>query len=132
MSELPPVVSFVAKSGTGKTTLLEALIPQLKTRGVRVGLLKHHRHPSSFDTPGKDTHRLAVRRKPEKFSRCKHPDLPRSGRNMRWPNEAIALFAGPEPGGERCQQEQQEQDCQPGWQGLMTAKHALLSQAALS
>lgn len=53
------VVSVVAKSGTGKTTLLEALIPYLKAQGLRVGLLKHHSHVSSFDTPGKDTHRLA-------------------------------------------------------------------------
>ena len=59
MSEMPPVVSFVAKSGTGKTTFLEDLIPLLKAEGLRVGLLKHHSHISSFDTPGKDTHRLA-------------------------------------------------------------------------
>jgi molybdopterin-guanine dinucleotide biosynthesis protein B len=57
--DLPAIVSVVAKSGTGKTTLLEALIPHLKAHGLRVGLLKHHSHLSSFDTPGKDTHRLA-------------------------------------------------------------------------
>ena len=56
---LPPVISVVGKSGTGKTTLLEKLLPQLKDRGLRVGVLKHHHHPSSFDTPGKDTYRLA-------------------------------------------------------------------------
>ena len=59
MSDLAVVVSVVAKSGTGKTTLLEALIPHLKSHGLRVGLLKHHSHISSFDTPGKDTHRFA-------------------------------------------------------------------------
>ncbi|MCP3994827.1 MAG: molybdopterin-guanine dinucleotide biosynthesis protein B [bacterium] len=59
MSDLPVAVSVVAKSGTGKTTLLEALIPHLKSHGLRVGLLKHHSHISSFDTPGKDTHRFA-------------------------------------------------------------------------
>ena len=59
MNRLPTVVSVVAKSGTGKTTLLEGLIPHLKSRGLRIGLLKHHHHLSSFDTPGKDTHRLA-------------------------------------------------------------------------
>ena len=59
MIEQPAVVSFVAKSGAGKTTFLEALIPHLKARGLRIGLLKHHSHLSSFDTPGKDTHRLA-------------------------------------------------------------------------
>lgn len=56
---LPHVISVVGKSGTGKTTLLEKLLPQLKDRGLRVGVLKHHHHPSSFDTPGKDTYRLA-------------------------------------------------------------------------
>jgi len=53
------VVSIVAKSGTGKTTLLAALLPLLKERGLRVGVLKHHSHVSSFDTPGKDTYRFA-------------------------------------------------------------------------
>ncbi|MCS6843263.1 MAG: molybdopterin-guanine dinucleotide biosynthesis protein B, partial [Caldilineales bacterium] len=55
----PPVVSVVAKSGTGKTTFLEKLIPALRRRGVRVGVLKHHGHPTPFDVPGKDTYRLA-------------------------------------------------------------------------
>lgn len=55
----PPVVSVVAKSGTGKTTFLERLIPELRARGLRVGVLKHHGHPTPFDAPGKDTYRLA-------------------------------------------------------------------------
>jgi len=55
----PKVVSIVAKSGTVKTTLLEALLPALKARGLQVGVLKHHSHVSSFDTPGKDTYRFA-------------------------------------------------------------------------
>lgn len=55
----PVVISIVAKSKTGKTTLIERLLPGLKQRGLRVGVLKHHSHQSSFDTPGKDTHRLA-------------------------------------------------------------------------
>ena len=38
---IPPVVSIVAKSGTGKTTLLEKLIAELKARGYRVGAVKH-------------------------------------------------------------------------------------------
>ena len=59
MNEYPKVVSVVAKSGSGKTTLLERLIPCLKQRGLRIGLLKHHSHVSSFDVPGKDTFRLA-------------------------------------------------------------------------
>jgi molybdopterin-guanine dinucleotide biosynthesis protein B len=55
----PPVISFVAKSGTGKTTFLEKLIPELKARGLRVGVLKHHAHATPFDVPGKDSFRFA-------------------------------------------------------------------------
>lgn len=57
---LPAIVSIVAKSGTGKTTLLERLLPELRARGITVGVLKHHSHLSSFDVPGKDTYRLAA------------------------------------------------------------------------
>jgi molybdopterin-guanine dinucleotide biosynthesis protein B len=56
---LPPVVSIVARSQTGKTMLIEALLPELKAAGLRVAVVKHHHHTSSFDTPGKDTHRMA-------------------------------------------------------------------------
>src|SRR5512136_289668 len=55
-----PVVSFVAKSGTGKTTLLEKVIAELKERGYRVGALKHDAHRFDIDHPGKDSHRLTV------------------------------------------------------------------------
>jgi len=51
-------VSFVAKSGTGKTTLLEKVIPRLKERGYRVGAIKHDAHRFDIDHPGKDSHRL--------------------------------------------------------------------------
>ena len=59
MPDRPPVVSFVARSGTGKTTFLEKLIPHLKARGLRVGVLKHHAHATAFDVPGKDSYRFA-------------------------------------------------------------------------
>jgi molybdopterin-guanine dinucleotide biosynthesis protein B len=59
MSVCPPIVCFVARSGTGKTTFLEKLIPQLKARGLRIGVLKHHAHATAFDVPGKDSYRLA-------------------------------------------------------------------------
>ncbi|MBA4423648.1 MAG: molybdopterin-guanine dinucleotide biosynthesis protein B [Syntrophus sp. (in: bacteria)] len=52
-------VSFVAKSGTGKTTLLEKVIARLKERGYRVGAIKHDAHRFDIDHPGKDSHRLA-------------------------------------------------------------------------
>jgi molybdopterin-guanine dinucleotide biosynthesis protein MobB len=55
-----PAVSFVAKSGTGKTTLLEKVIAELKARGRRVGVIKHDAHRFDIDHPGKDSHRLTV------------------------------------------------------------------------
>jgi len=54
----PPVVSIVAKSGTGKTTLLEKLIAELKDRGFKVGAVKHDAHSFSIDHEGKDSWRL--------------------------------------------------------------------------
>jgi len=53
-------VSFVAKSGTGKTTLLEKVIAELKNRGYRVGAIKHDTHRFDIDHPGKDSHRLTA------------------------------------------------------------------------
>jgi molybdopterin-guanine dinucleotide biosynthesis protein MobB len=56
----PPVVSIVGRSKSGKTTLIEKLIPILKDRGYRVGTIKHHAHPGfDIDIPGKDTWRHA-------------------------------------------------------------------------
>lgn len=54
----PPVVSIVAKSGTGKTTLLEKLIGELKRRGYSVGAVKHDAHKFDIDREGKDSWRL--------------------------------------------------------------------------
>ena len=36
-----PVVAFVGRSNSGKTTLLEKIIPELKKRGYRVATVKH-------------------------------------------------------------------------------------------
>jgi molybdopterin-guanine dinucleotide biosynthesis protein MobB len=52
------VVAFVAKSNTGKTTLLEQVIRELKNRGYKVGAIKHDAHKFDIDHPGKDSHRL--------------------------------------------------------------------------
>jgi len=51
-------VSFVATSGTGKTTLLEKVIAELKLRGYRIGVIKHDAHRFDIDHPGKDSHRF--------------------------------------------------------------------------
>lgn len=53
-----PVVSIVAKSSTGKTTLLEKLIAEMKRRGYKVGAVKHDTHSFNIDREGKDSWRL--------------------------------------------------------------------------
>lgn len=58
-SGVPPIVSIVGKSKSGKTTLIEKLVPELKARGYRVATVKHSHHRLSFDEPGKDSWRHA-------------------------------------------------------------------------
>lgn len=53
-----PLLGFAAFSGTGKTTLLEKLIPLLGQAGLRIALIKHAHHDFDTDQPGKDSYRL--------------------------------------------------------------------------
>lgn len=53
-----PLLAISAWSGTGKTTLLQLVIPLLKDRGIRTGLIKHTHHQMDIDTPGKDSYLL--------------------------------------------------------------------------
>lgn len=53
-----PILSFTAKSGTGKTTYLEKLIPLLKKENLRLAVIKHDTHGFQMDKPGKDSYRL--------------------------------------------------------------------------
>ncbi|MGE5619079.1 MAG: molybdopterin-guanine dinucleotide biosynthesis protein B [Sphingomonadaceae bacterium] len=55
---MPPIISVVGRSDSGKTTFLEKLIPALKSRGLRVAVVKHDSHGFEMDRPGKDTWRL--------------------------------------------------------------------------
>ncbi len=54
---MPPIVSIVGKSKSGKTTLMEGLIRELKSRGYRVGTIKHTPQGMTFDEPDKDSWR---------------------------------------------------------------------------
>lgn len=54
---MPPIISVVSQSKSGKTTLIEKLILELKLRGYRVGTIKHSAHSLSFDKPDKDSWR---------------------------------------------------------------------------
>jgi molybdopterin-guanine dinucleotide biosynthesis adapter protein len=54
---MTPIVSIVGKSDSGKTTLIEKLVPELIRRGYRVGTIKHDAHQFDIDHPGKDSWR---------------------------------------------------------------------------
>ncbi|MFO7666543.1 MAG: molybdopterin-guanine dinucleotide biosynthesis protein B [Desulfobacterales bacterium] len=52
-----PIISIVGKSESGKTTLIEKLIRELKKRGYRIGTVKHALHGFQIDREGKDSFR---------------------------------------------------------------------------
>jgi molybdopterin-guanine dinucleotide biosynthesis protein MobB len=54
---MPPIVSIVGKSKSGKTTLIEKLLGELKSRGYKVATVKHTNQKLTFDEPGKDSWR---------------------------------------------------------------------------
>ena len=54
---MPAIVSIVGRSQSGKTTLIEKLIPEIKRRGYRVGTIKHTHHALDIDKTGKDSSR---------------------------------------------------------------------------
>ena len=56
---MPPIISVVGKSDSGKTTLLEALIKILGQHGHRVAVIKHAADALELDTPNKDSWRLS-------------------------------------------------------------------------
>ncbi len=52
-----PIISIVGKSDSGKTTLIEKLVPELTRRGYRVATIKHDVHGFEVDQEGKDSWR---------------------------------------------------------------------------
>ncbi|MFC1918544.1 molybdopterin-guanine dinucleotide biosynthesis protein B [Chloroflexota bacterium] len=54
---MPPIVSIVGNSESGKTTLIEKLIQELKSREYRVATIKHTHGAMTFDQPDKDSWR---------------------------------------------------------------------------
>lgn len=55
---VPPTVAVIGRSDSGKTTLLERLVPEIRRRGLRVAVVKHVHHGDvNPDVPGKDTWR---------------------------------------------------------------------------
>ncbi|MDD5647717.1 MAG: molybdopterin-guanine dinucleotide biosynthesis protein B, partial [Dehalococcoidia bacterium] len=54
-----PIIAIVGKSGVGKTVIMEKLIAEFKSRGYRVGTVKHAHQTIDLDEPGKDTWRYS-------------------------------------------------------------------------
>ena len=54
----PAVLAVSGAHNSGKTTLLEKLIPLLRARGLKVGVIKHDGHDFTPDVPGTDSFRL--------------------------------------------------------------------------
>lgn len=54
---MPSVIAIVGRSKSGKTTLIEKLIPEMVRRGYTVGTIKNTFHSVDFDKPGSDTWR---------------------------------------------------------------------------
>ena len=53
----PTLFIFVGHSNSGKTTLVEKLLPELTRRGKRVATIKHAHHKVELDNEGKDSWR---------------------------------------------------------------------------
>ncbi len=53
-----PVLGICGSSGAGKTTLIEAVVPLLLARGIRVAVVKHDARNVLVDRPGKDSDRF--------------------------------------------------------------------------
>src|SRR5438094_4608245 len=56
-SHITPILCFVGRSNSGKTTLIERLIPELVKEGYRLATIKHAGHGFNMDTEGKDSWR---------------------------------------------------------------------------
>ncbi len=54
---MPPIVSIVGNSKSGKTTLIEKLVRELKSRGYRVATIKHAPQGTTLDEADKDSSR---------------------------------------------------------------------------
>jgi len=53
-----PVFGICGWSASGKTTLIEQLLPKLRNRGLQIVVVKHDSHRLNIDHPGKNSDRL--------------------------------------------------------------------------
>jgi len=50
-------IGVAGARNSGKTTLIEKLVPELLARGAKVATIKHTNHDHTFDAEGKDSYR---------------------------------------------------------------------------
>jgi molybdopterin-guanine dinucleotide biosynthesis adapter protein len=55
---MPLIISIVGFSNSGKTRLIEKIIPILNSKGYTVGVIKHAGHGFSSDRPEKDSYKF--------------------------------------------------------------------------
>ncbi len=55
-----PVICFIGPKNSGKTTLIEKVIRELSSAGLRVAAVKHDAHDFEIDREGKDSYRFAA------------------------------------------------------------------------
>jgi molybdopterin-guanine dinucleotide biosynthesis adapter protein len=56
---MPPVICIVGKSNSGKTTIIQKIIYNLKKRSYKIGVIKHAPSGFNIDTEGKDSFKHA-------------------------------------------------------------------------
>ena len=54
-----PVISFIGRHNSGKTTVLQKVVSIFSGQGYRVGVIKHSSHDFTIDVPDTDSFRLA-------------------------------------------------------------------------
>ena len=52
---MPCIIGFTGRHNSGKTTVIRGLVPELASRGYRIGIFKSTHHRIEFNPPGKDT-----------------------------------------------------------------------------
>ncbi len=52
-----PILSFIGTTGSGKTTIFEKVVAELKRRGLKIAVIKHTHHKIELDKKGKDSQR---------------------------------------------------------------------------
>ena len=54
---MPPIILITGKNNSGKTTLIEKILPILLKKGLKVSTIKHTHHHFEIDQKGKDSYR---------------------------------------------------------------------------